>query len=157
MKNFAADGATGLPQQIDNNELANYAHVQFRSSYKKVSGGFRLSAEWRKPLNDRADMGYSDTWDYKGDVWLSTKLPLGIDWESECVLLKRQGYANDDLNKLTCDCSMGLSKSFFKNRLGLRLKAIDLLRQYKSVAYVINEHGIRETHAVSLPPTYYSA
>ena len=151
MKNFAADGATGLPQQIDNNELANYAHVQFRSSYKKVSGGFRLSAEWRKPLNDRDDMGYSDTWDYKGDVWLSTKLPLGIDWESECVLLKRQGYASDELNKLTCDWSMGLSKSIFKNRLGLRLKAIDLLRQYKSVAYVINERGIRETHAVSLP------
>ena len=151
MKNFAADGATGLPQQIDNNELANYAHVQFRSSYKKVSGGFRLSAEWRKPLNDRADMGYSDTWDYKGDVWLSTKLPLGIDWESECVLLKRQGYASDELNKLTCDWSMGLSKSIFKNRLGLRLKAIDLLRQYKSVAYVVNERGIRETHTVSLP------
>ena len=151
MKNFAADGATGLPQQIDNNELANYAHVQFRSSYKKVSGGFRLSAEWRKPLNDRADMGYSDTWDYKGDVWLSTKMPLGIDWESECVLLKRQGYASDELNKLTCDWSMGLSKSIFKNRLGLRLKAIDLLRQYKSVAYVVNERGIRETHTVSLP------
>ena len=151
MKNFAADGATGLPQQIDNNELANYAHVQFRSSYKKVSGGFRLSAEWRKPLNDRADMGYSDTWDYKGDFWLSTKLPLGIDWETECVLLNRQGYASDDLNKLTCDWSMGLSKSIFKNRLGLRLKAIDILRQYKSVAYVVNERGIRETHTVSLP------
>ena len=151
MKNFAADGATGQPRQIDNNELANYAHVQFRSSYKKVSGGLRLSTEWRKPLNDRTDMGYSDTWDYKGDVWLSTKLPGGIDWETECVLLKRQGYANDDLNKLTCDWSMGLSKSFFKNRLGLRLKAIDLLHQYKSVAYVINERGIRETHTVSLP------
>jgi hypothetical protein len=151
MKNFAADGATGQPRQIDNNELANYAHVQFRSSYKKVSGGLRLSAEWRKPLNDRTDMGYSDTWDYKGDVWLSTKLPGGIDWETECVLLKRQGYANDDLNKLTCDWSMGLSKSFFKNRFCLRLKAIDILRQYKSVAYVVNERGICETHTVSLP------
>ena len=151
MKNFAADGATGQPRQIDNNELANYAHVQFRSNYKKVSGGLRLSAEWRKPLNDRTDMGYSDTWDYKGDVWLSTKLPGGIDWETECVLLKRQGYANDDLNKLTCDWSMGLSKSFFKNRFCLRLKAIDILRQYKSVAYVVNERGICETHTVSLP------
>ena len=75
----------------------------------------------------------------------------GIDWETECVLLKRQGYANDDLNKLTCDWSMGLSKSFFKNRFCLRLKAIDILRQYKSVAYVVNERGICETHTVSLP------
>ena len=151
MKNFTADGATKLPKQVDNNELDNYAHIQFRSRYKKVSGGFRLSAEWRKPLNDRADMGYSDTWDYKGNLWLTANLPLGIDWETECVLIKRQGYASSDLNKLMCECDMSLSKSILKDKIGLKLQAIDLFRQYKSVAYVVNERGIRETHAVSLP------
>lgn len=151
LKNFAADGATGKSLQIDNNELHNYAHIQLRSYYKSVAVGFRLSADWRKPLNDRADMGYRDTWDYKGDFWLSTKLPLAIDWETECVVLKRQGYSSDDLNKLTCDWNMGLSKSILKNKIGLSLKAIDILHQYKSVAYVVNERGIRETHAISLP------
>lgn len=29
--------------------------------------------------------------------------------------------------------------------------AIDILHQYKSVAYVVNERGIRETRTVSLP------
>ena len=151
LKNFAADGATGKSQQIDNNELHNYAHIQLRSYHKSVSGGFRLSADWRKPLNDRADMGYRNTWDYKGDFWLSANLPGGIDWETECVLLKRQGYSNDDLNKLTYDWNMGFSKSILKNKIGLSLKAIDILHQYKSVAYVVNERGIRETHAISLP------
>ena len=151
LKNFAADGATGKSLQIDNNELHNYAHIQLRSYYKSVSGGFRLSADWRKPLNDRADMGYRNTWDYKGDFWLSTKLPLAIDWETECVVLKRQGYSSDDLNKLTCDWNMGFSKSILKNKIGLSLKAIDILHQYKSVAYVVNERGIRETHAIALP------
>ena len=151
MKNFTADGATGQPQQVDNNELDNYAHVQFRSRYKKMSGGFRLSAEWRKPLNDRADMGYSDTWDYKGNFWLTANLPLGIDWESEWLLIKRQGYASDELNKLSCEWDMSLSKSILKDKIGLKLQAIDLFRHYKSVAYVVNERGIRETHAVSLP------
>ena len=151
LKNFAADGATGKSLQIDNNELHNYAHIQLRSYYKSVTVGFRLSADWRKPLNDRADMGYRDTWDYKGDFWLSAKLPLAIDWETECVVLKRQGYSSDDLNKLTCDWNMGLSKSILKNKIGLSLKAIDILHQYKSVAYVVNERGIRETHAIALP------
>ena len=151
LKNFAADGATGKSLQIDNNELHNYAHIQLRSYYKSVSGGFRLSADWRKPLNDRADMGYRNTWEYKGDFWLSAKLPLAIDWETECVVLKRQGYSSDDLNKLTCDWNMGLSKSILKNKIGLSLKAIDILHQYKSVAYVVNERGIRETHAIALP------
>jgi hypothetical protein len=96
-------------------------------------------------------MGYRNTWDYKGDFWLSANLPGGIDWETECVLLKRQGYSNDDLNKLTYDWNMGFSKSILKNKIGLSLKAIDILHQYKSVAYVVNERGIRETHAISLP------
>mgnify|MGYP003290323988 CR=1 FL=1 len=151
MKNYTASGITGETQQIDNNSLHNYAHIQVRSYYKKISGGFKFSADWRKPLNDQANMGYSNTWDFKGDFWLSANLPGGIDWETECVLLKRQGYSSDELNELTCDWSMGLSKSFFKNKLGVSLKAIDILKQYKSVAYVVNERGIRETHAVSLP------
>ena len=125
--------------------------MQFRSSYKKVSGGFRLSAEWRKPLNDRADMGYHDTRDYKGNFWITATFPLGIDMETECMLIRRQGYASNDLNKLSCEWDMSLSKSILKNKIGLKLQAIDLLRQYKSVAYVINERGIRETHTVSLP------
>ena len=78
-------------------------------------------------------------------------MPGGVDWETECVLVKRQGYSSDELNEPACDWRIGLSKSFFKNKLGVRLKAIDILKQYKSVAYVVNERGIRETHAVSLP------
>jgi hypothetical protein len=96
-------------------------------------------------------MGYRDTWDYKGNLWFTINLPLGIDWESECVLIKRQGYASDELNKFSCEWNMNLSKSILKNKIDLKLQAIDILRQYKSVAYVINERGIRETHAVSLP------
>lgn len=151
MKNYTASGITGEAQQIDNNSLHNYAHIQIRSYYKKISGGFKISADWRKPLNDQTNMGYNNTWDFKGDFWLSANLPGGVDWETECVLVKRQGYSSDELNEPACDWRIGLSKSFFKNKLGVSLKAIDILKQYKSVAYVVNERGIRETHAVSLP------
>lgn len=151
LKNFVADGTTGKSLQIDNDELHNYAHLQLRSYYKSVSGGLRLSADWKKSLNERADIGYRDTWDYKADLWLSATLPAGIDWETECVLTKRQGYSNSELNKMTCDWNMGLSKAILKKKIVLSLKVIDLLRQYKSVAYVVNERGVRETRAVSLP------
>ena len=151
MKNFAADGVTGEPLQIDNNELKNSARISLRSYYKKVDGGIRLSTTWRKPLNERADMGYRDTWDYNGNVWIEVSLPAGIYLESDWNFTKRQGYSNDELNKLVCEWDMGLSKSILKEKVDLKLQAIDLLRQYKSVAYIINERGIRETHAVSLP------
>lgn len=151
MKNFVANGADGQSRQIDNDELYNHLHVQMRSSYKKVSGGFRLSADWRKPLNDRVDMGYSDTWEYKGDLWFGVGLPANIDLSSDGEILKRTGYSNRELNKTTYVWNMSLSTSIFKNKIGLCLKAIDILRQYKSVAYVVNERGICETRSVTLP------
>jgi len=153
MKNFVADGTTGQPRQIDNDELHNSASVKFMLGHinKSVSGGFRLGVDWRKPLNGRADMGYRYTWEYKEDIWLTVNLPAGIDLDTDCEFIKRQGYSNDELNKLTCEWNMGLSKSILKNQIGLSLKAIDILRQYKSVTYVVNERGIRETRAVSLP------
>src|SRR5574344_1008863 len=151
MKNFVADGTTGQSRQIDNDELHSSASVLFKSYNKSLSGGFRLSADWIKPLNGRADMGYRDTWEYKGKFWLTASLPAGIDLDTDCEFLRRQGYSNYELNKLTGEWNMGLSKSILKDQIGLSLKAIDILRQYKSVAYVVNERGIRETHAVTLP------
>ena len=151
IKNYTADDVTGQPQQFDNDELHNYAHVMLRSFYKKVSGGFRFSVDWRKPMNDKTDMGYRETWDYKGELWLSVNLPAGIDWENNCALIKRQGYASDELNSLSCEWDMTLSRSILKNKVGLKMQVIDILRQYKSIAYVVNERGICETHAITLP------
>ncbi|MDE7117948.1 MAG: hypothetical protein K2O61_04815, partial [Bacteroidaceae bacterium] len=61
------------------------------------------------------------------------------------------GYSNNELNKLMCDWDMTLSKPVLKDKITLKLQAIDILRQYKSVAYIVNERGIRETRAISLP------
>lgn len=151
MKNFAADGTSGQSVQIDNNELRNVFNLQLRSHYKKVSGGIHLSAVWRKPMNDGADIDYHDTWDNRADLWLTIHLPAGIDWETECEFTKRHGYSGNELNRLMCDWSMSLSKSILKDKIDLKLQAIDILHQYKSVAYVVNERGIRETRSVSLP------
>ncbi|MDE7118832.1 MAG: outer membrane beta-barrel family protein, partial [Bacteroidaceae bacterium] len=151
MKNFASDGITEQPLQIDNNELENAAGIRFYSRYKKVSGRIYLGATWRKPLNGRADMGYRDTWDFQGAFRFAAHLPAGIDLDTECSFKKRQGYSNNELNKLMCDWDMGLSKSILKDKITLKLQAIDILRQYKSVAYIINERGVRETRAISLP------
>lgn len=151
LKNFTIDGSSAKPMQIDNDELYNSANIMFRSYYKKVSGGIRFRVDWRKPMNANTNAGYSDTWDYKTDFWFSVNLPASIDWENNCTLIKRQGYASNELNRLSCEWDMTLSKSILKNRFGLKMQAIDILRQYKSVAYAVNERGVRETHTFSLP------
>ena len=55
------------------------------------------------------------------------------------------------MNRPMYEWNMYLSRSFLKDKLCLKLKAIDILGQYKSVAYMINELGVRETHTITLP------
>lgn len=152
MKNFIADGATGEPQQVDNNEL--HVEIPFGLSgpiTKNITAEWELLADWRKSLNDNSYSTDHEVWQLGTNLSLTAKLLWGIDLESEWNVTKRYGYLENDLNKLTCEWNMVLSKSVFKNKINLKLKAVDILNQYKSVAYTVNEYGTLETHALSLP------
>jgi len=154
MKNFVAEGTTGTYNQIKNDELHLSLPVTFWGYFtkdRKLSGGVNVSIDWRKPLNDRPDLGYNNTWQYKVKPWVAVSLPADIDFNTDCDVVKRTGYSNEELNKFTYVWNMELSKPIFKDKILLKLKAIDILRQYKSVAYIVNERGIRETRAITLP------
>ena len=154
MKNYVADGTSGMYKQIKNGELHLSLPCRFGMDITKngkVSMAVSASADWRKPLNGRAELGYSDTWEYRVRPELYANLPLNIDFNTECNVVKRTGYSNDELNKLTYIWNLNLSMPLFKNKVLLKIMAIDILRQYKSVAYVVNERGICETRAFTLP------
>ena len=74
-----------------------------------------------------------------------------INFENTIYIKKRSGYANDELNRYLCEWDVSLQRSIMKNRINLKLSAIDVFRQYKAITYVTNERGIRETRAVSIP------
>ena len=101
-------------------------------------------------MSEQSSIDYKNAFQYTGEFYLSTPV-VGFDLESDWEIIKRQGYSNDELNKWTCTWNMSLSKAILKNKIGLKLTAVDILHQYKSLTYVINERGISETHAVSLP------
>lgn len=151
-KNYVAEGTTGISQQISNDELHLYLPCDLKFSVNKnIFGRIYMATDWKKTMRGRTDVSQRDTWEYTGGFSLDANLPAYFDFTIDCELVKRQGYANDELNKLMCEWNATLSKSILKNRIGLKLQAIDILRQYKSVAYIVNERGIRETLAVSLP------
>jgi len=148
MKNFVADRA------FKNDELHLSLPIRFWGYFtkdRKLSGGVSVSVDWRKPLNGRTALGFDDTWEFKATPWVQISLPADIDFSTQCDIVKRTGYSNDELNRLMCVWDMELSKPIFKKQVLLKLKAIDVLRQYKSVAYVVNERGISETRAITLP------
>ena len=150
MKNFIADGATGKAKLIDNEELRINAPLRFSGYINKLNYSLSSNFDWRKRLSEQSSIDYKNAFQYTGEFYLSTPV-VGFDLESDWEIIKRQGYSNDELNKWTCTWNMSLSKAILKNKIGLKLTAVDILHQYKSLTYVINERGISETHAVSLP------
>lgn len=151
MKNYVADGTTGSSKLIKNNDL--YVSVPLTLSMYLERAFVRLYAtvDWRKALSKEANIGYSDAMEYKYGVYTSLTLPAKINFENTIYIKKRSGYANDELNRYLCEWDVSLQRSIMKNRINLKLSAIDVFRQYKAITYVTNERGIRETRAVSIP------
>lgn len=152
MSNFVADGLNGKSKRVDNNELylsfSPKINTIFADRYFLDLTG---SIDWRKPLNNQLYAGYTDTWTYQFGLGFRTEIFAKIDFDTDFSIIKRNGFVNNELNHAMCEWDMSLSRSFMNDKICLKLKAVDILQQYKNVAYMTNEQGIRETHAIVLP------
>ena len=152
MKNYVADGVAGQTSQVNNDEVHVSVPVYLSGSVtKQLWASVNLGVDWRKSLRENSGIADCETWSYHGNFKVETKIFGDISLKTACDFIKRSGYSDDDLNKWTYLWDVTLSKSVLKDKIGLKFTAIDILHQYKSLTYVINERGIRETHAVSLP------
>ena len=152
MKNFVADGVAGQTSQVNNDEVHVSVPVYFSGSVtKQLWASVNLGVDWRKSLRENAGIADRETWSYHGNFKAETKIFADISLKTACDFIKRSGYSDNDLNKWTYLWDVTLSKSVLKDKIGLKFTAIDILHQYKSLTYVINERGIRETHAIALP------
>lgn len=152
MSNFVADGISGYTKKINNNELYLSLPLKIRTHIaKRIMVVLYSNIDWRKPLSDNNYASYSDALSYRVGGGLGTEIFAKIDWESELAFTKRSGYVDNNLNKPMYEWDMSFSRSFLKNKLNLKLTAVDILHQYKGIAYMTNEQGIRETHSISLP------
>ena len=152
MKNSIVDEETGSAQMVNNNGLHSEIPLTFvaRMLDKKLWVDFTASISWDKSFNNRANVSYEDAIAYHTSFYVSGNFSF-LDFNTGVDVIKRSGYSNDELNKVSFIWDANVSKSILKGKVVLKLSAIDILHQYKSLAYVTNERGIRETHAVSLP------
>ncbi|UKK60277.1 hypothetical protein L6470_04495 [Prevotella communis] len=152
MKNFVAEGVTGLSQEIDNDEVDISVPLYLGGTInKRIWASIRTGINWRKSLKDNGGVADREMTDFYTELEAELKLFADISFKTDCEFVKRNGYSDNSLNKWNCLWDISLSKSILRDKIGLTLKAIDILHQYKSLTYVINERGIRETHAIALP------
>ena len=152
MKNFVADGVTGLSQEINSDEVDVSVPLYLSSTIsKRLWASISTGIDWRKSLRDNGGVADCEVTDFHSELEAELKLFADISLKTDCEFIKRNGYADNSLNKWNCLWDITLSKSILKKKVGLKLRAIDILHQYKGLTYVINERGIRETHAIALP------
>ena len=151
MRNYTFDGATGKQSPINNDEVYITVPLSLWGMYKSVEYTLSAGIGWRRPLGNMSNVDYQNALEYTASLWFSSPIVAGIYIDTDFELVKRQGYSDEDLNRLTCQWDVTFSKSLWKDRIDLRLTAVDLLRQHKSIVYVMNEQGIRETRSVTLP------
>lgn len=78
-------------------------------------------------------------------------LPLGFQAATDLTLHVRRGYNDNTLNTTNWVWNASLSKSILKEKLTLKLDAIDILNEISNVQHTINAQGRTETWVNSKP------
>ncbi|MBO7558508.1 MAG: outer membrane beta-barrel protein [Bacteroidaceae bacterium] len=152
MSNYVVDGVSHQTNKISNNDLSLNLPLKFRTSFaKRILLVLESELNWRKSLSGNNYASYDEAWSFRVGGGFNAELFAKISCDTELYVIKRNGYVDNELNKPMYLWQMTLSRSIMKNKITLKLKGIDILRQFKSVAYITNEQGVRETHSVSLP------
>lgn len=78
-------------------------------------------------------------------------LPLGFQIATDLTLHARRGYNDNTLNTTNWVWNASLSKTFLKDKLTLKLDAVDILGEINNVQHIINAQGRTETWVNSKP------
>lgn len=150
MKNYILDGTSSESRLVNNNDFNLYVPMKVSTGFSgRYFIGIETSANWHKARNNLTNIDNSNIWEYHYGGYISAELFAEILLDTDINIIKRTGYASPELNHTEWQWNMEISRSFKK--FVLTLKAIDILRQYKSIAYLVNDRGISETRALSLP------
>ena len=151
MKNYVADGTTGSSTLIKNDDLHISVPLTLSTNIGRTLIRLYTTVDWRKALNKNTSIGYNDALEYNYGIYMHGTLPANIFFDSSFYIKKSSGYSNDELNRYLCEWDVSLQHSILRNKVNLKISAIDIFHQYKAITYVTNERGIRETRAISIP------
>ncbi len=153
MKNNILNDACEQSEIVDNNEMHLSLPLKISSHFlnRKLYLSVRTGCDWKTVFNNKLNQGYNDALEFNCCLGSYVNLPAGIGLDTDFNILKRYGYSNEELNRLSLNWDVSLIKSIINNKIKLKLTAIDIFHHYKALAYYSNERGIREVHSVSLP------
>lgn len=106
---------------------------------------------WNHAFNNTSDVAYSNAFDYGVGIDLKKTLFWNITASTIFNINMRSGYSGTNVNRTEYVWDFSASKSFLDERLVLRFKAVDVLRNRTSLTYTVNDYGVSEVRRMRLP------
>ena len=106
---------------------------------------------WNHAFNNTSDVAYSNAFDYGVGIDLKKTLFWNITASTVFNINMRSGYSGTNVNKTEYVWDFSASKSFLGEKLVVRLKAVDVLRNRSSLNYIVNNMGVSEIQKTKLP------
>lgn len=154
----------------DLNRTENAVSSTERSEVKRAGAsdylGFTFSpvSQWRLSVRGNAawDRVFSrsegfttlNVYEFGGLFELHAGLPWGVNLDSDFSVRKRYGYSNATYDRLEYLWNASLSRSWFKDRLDVKVELYDLLHSQRRIFSELNAWGRMEQYTRLYTPPY---
>lgn len=125
--------------------------IKLTYNLKKLSFDITGNLNWRMTNSDRENFTKINAFDYNYGVSANWRMIWNMQLKCDLTMFSRRGYHEKEMNTDYLICNMGLSKTFNKANLTLKVDGFDLFNQISSVSLSINEQGRTETIYNTLP------
>ncbi len=145
-----AGSGTSRRSKVDNHILSEAIRMNY--NFGKLRVGVLGSVNWNMSKG-RAHLYSTDlnAVDYAYGLTGQYEFPFKLQVSTNLTVNSRRGYDEPSMNTDDIVWNASLSRSFLKDKLGLRIEAFDILHQLSQTAYVVNGQGRTETWRRTLP------
>lgn len=141
---------TGLEKKKANNQSIEDELV-LSCQHKKTTVRLVASAKYQGSRGDNGSDNDYDAWDFHYGLNWSCYLPGAIQLSGDIGMYSRRGYGMEELNKDNLLANLSLGRSFFKDKLLLKLKAFDIFHELTSIERNISSMQVEETTYHCIP------
>lgn len=146
---FTTENLQPERSEVRNLTLKQEAELTYR--IHKQSLGLRGGVTWLRSRSDLASFTPISALDYSARANALLHLPKDFELSTDLNFYARRGYNDATLNTTHWVWNASLSKALLKQKLTLKLTAIDLLNEISTVTHSVNAQGRTETWVNALP------
>ncbi len=149
---YMASETSGQADKSTVNNWLLHGRLELEYQKDKLTASLLGDINWRNSTSDRVNFERISAFDFNYGARLLYTIPwVKLSLATDIKMFSRRGYNSSMMNTDDLVWNAELSRSFFKEKLTLKLTAFDLLHQLSNKQYSVNAQGRTETWNNCIP------